>query len=205
MSHKPVIAIDIDDVIADSTESLRRLVNKRLGVNLTKEDYRIPGNYRKYYEHVWNQHDLVDKIKYADLEDEMVISQSHVPVMAGAEKVVRELQKRYHVIFITARHVSWEGATREWFKNVLAHDDVELYFSEGMRNIGAMTKGQLCKQLGADWLIDDNPKHLLTAQEERVGAILFGDYGWHYVGDMPLTITRCKDWHEVMEYFKYGS
>lgn len=204
MSHKFVIAVDIDDVIADSTESLRRLVNKRLGVNLTKEDYKVPGDYRKYYEHVWSQYNLTDKIKYVDLEDEMIISQSHVPLMAGAEEAVHELGKISRIIFITARHVSWEQATREWFKDVLAHDDIELYFSEGMRNTGAMTKGQLCRQLGADWLIDDNPRHLLTAWKEGIRTILFGDYGWHHAVDTPDTTVRCKDWRQVMEYFQHG-
>lgn len=203
MSPRPVIAIDIDDTIADSTESLRRLVNRRWGVSLTKEDYRIPGNYRKYYEYVWSHHGLADKISYAELEEEMVIDQSHVTLMAGVEEAIHELQKTANLIFITARHVSWEQATREWFRNVLAHDDIELYFSEGMSNVGARTKGELCKQLGATWLIDDNPTHLLTATEENIRAVLFGEYGWH-IGELQ-GMAKCKDWSQVVEYFKYGS
>lgn len=203
MVSRPVIAIDIDDVIADSTESLRHLVNKRWDVSLTKEDYRIPGSYRKYYEQVWTRHDLADKINYADLEDEMVISQDHVPLMEGAAEAIQELKKSAHVIFITARHVSWERATREWFKNVLAHENIDLHFSEGMSNVGAMTKGELCKKFGATWLIDDNPTHCFTALDEGVKTILFGDYGWH-VGDL-TGMRRCKNWREVAEHFKYES
>ncbi len=204
MSSRPVIAIDIDDTIADSTESLRQLVNRRWNVHLTKDDYRIPGNYRKYYEQVWARHGLVDKVKYADLEDEMVIDQSHVPLMEGAEEAIGELKKIAHVIFITARHVSWEAATRKWFSDVLAHNDIELYFSEGMSNTGAMTKGQLCKEFGASWLIDDNPSHCLTAIDEGVNTILFGEYGWH-IGDGLQKMVKCKSWPDVTEYFRYES
>jgi 5'(3')-deoxyribonucleotidase len=195
---KRTIAIDIDDVIADSTESLRLLVNKRWGMNLTKEDYRIPGNYRRYYEHVWQQHGLADKVHYAELEDEMVIDQSHVPIMNGAKDSIHELGKTFRIVFITARNTSWESATREWFRIMFAHENIELYFSEGMSNVGALTKGQLCKKLKADWLIDDNPGHCLTAITEGVKTILFGEYGWHTsdLGGM----VRCRNWLEVVEY-----
>ena len=195
---KPIIAIDIDDVTADSTESLRQLVNERWQVNLSKDDYKIPGTYRDYYAEVWARHGLADKIDYADLEEEMAVDQSHVPVMRGAEDAIHALSKVFHVIFITARDVSWESATRVWFKDKFAHDDIELYFSEGMSNIGAMTKGQLCKQFGAELLIDDNPSHCLSAINEGVKTILFGNYGWHVV-DLEGAV-QCKNWKEVQEY-----
>lgn len=199
MNPKKTIAIDIDDVIADSTESLRRLVNERWAVNLTKEDYRIPGAYRKYYEKVWEQHGIADKINFADLEAEMVLDQSHVPIMEGADVAVRELMQKHKVIFITARHASWDKATRVWLKQLLEHDNVDIHFSEGIRNTNAQTKGQLCKRFGAEWLIDDNPSHCRTALEEGVNTILFGDYGWHI--NEPDGVVRCKTWREVMGYF----
>ena len=51
---KPIIAVDIDDVLADSTDALRRVINERLGVNLTPEDYLIKEDYWDHYEEVWH-------------------------------------------------------------------------------------------------------------------------------------------------------
>jgi hypothetical protein len=62
-----------------------------------------------------------------------------------------------------------------------------------------MTKGQICKKLGASYLIDDNVGHCEKAIEEGVSAVLFGEYGWH--GDAPDKLVRCKDWPAVLEYF----
>lgn len=36
------IAIDIDDVLADSTEAIRSFANQRTGIALTSEDYKNP-------------------------------------------------------------------------------------------------------------------------------------------------------------------
>ena len=41
--------------------------------------------------------------------------------------------------------------------------DIELYFSEAGIETSSMTKGQICKEIGATWFIDDVPKHCESA------------------------------------------
>jgi 5'(3')-deoxyribonucleotidase len=53
----------------------------------------------------------------------------------------------------------------------------------------------VCVEIGADWLIDDNPEHCLSAIEHGLNTILFGDYGWQYKA--PEHLYRCKNWEEV--------
>ena len=65
---KQTIAIDIDDVLADSTEALRIEVNDRLQINLSPEHYKVAGDYNRYYANIWKQHGIEDRIKMADLE-----------------------------------------------------------------------------------------------------------------------------------------
>lgn len=55
---RQIIAIDVDDVIADSTEVTRLVVNKNLGIDLQVEHYRVPGDFNNYYEDVWRAHGL---------------------------------------------------------------------------------------------------------------------------------------------------
>lgn len=191
---KGKIALDIDDVTADSTESLRLLVNERLGVNLSRENYMVSSGHADYYEYVWRLNGIKD-INYAAFEAEMEHDQSHVPLMAGVKEAIAELGEHYDIVFITARDVAWEKATRVWFASHF-DNDIELYFSEGYRNRG-MSKGKICKELGAQWLIDDVPNHCQSAIDEGVGAILFGDYGWH--GNAPEGIVRCEDWKSVLK------
>lgn len=196
---KSKISIDIDDVIADSTEALRLLVNERTGASLTKDDYHeVGGEYWSYYERVWKTHGIHDQVSFKHLSMEMAADQSHVPLLPGAESAIRQLAERFHVVFITARDKSWEVATRRWFHERFSHDDVELYFCESHKDTRAKTKGQLCKELGVVLHIDDNEAHCQTVTKEGIRAILFGHYGWHS-GTAKDAVT-CADWTAVMEY-----
>ncbi len=197
---KVKIAIDIDDVVADSTEALRLLINERTGVELTRQDYRIPGSYRKYYERVWESHNLQDKVVFADVSAEMAIDQSHVPLVEGAIAALESLGGQYHIVAITARDVSWEDATRRWFKSHDSLSGVELYFAGNHHTKEYKTKGELCRELGVELLIDDNPDHCQSALDAGIDSILFGQYGWHL--DVSPNVTRCKDWPAVVEYVR---
>lgn len=195
---KGKIAIDIDDVLADSTESLRLLVNKRLSMSLPKSAYRVPGRYWGYYERVWSEHGIAGQLDFKALNQEMEIDQSHVPVMANAQYAVHELVKDFHIVFVTSRDASWEKATKRWLHEQFGDENVEVYFCESHKNEAAKSKGEICKDLGADLLIDDNPSHCQSATDEGIATILFGEYGWHQ--DAEEDAVRCKDWPSVVEY-----
>lgn len=191
------IALDIDDTIADSTEALRRVVNSQLGVNLTREDYKIPGEYWGYYERIWRHHGIADQLSFKQLNLQMAIDQSHVPLIEGAQAAVHRLAKDVEVVLVTSREASWENATREWFTRHFDREDIKLYFCESHVDEKAKTKGQLCKELGVQLLVDDNVSHCKTALDEGIDAILFGEYGWHHGSDIPS--PRYKSWDTLME------
>ncbi|MFZ2494181.1 MAG: hypothetical protein WAW60_00200 [Candidatus Saccharimonadales bacterium] len=193
---KPIIAIDIDDTIAESTETLRKLVNHRAGVDLPSEAYTVEGEYWGYYERVWAMNGL-SGISHADFEAEMEVDQSHVPLLPSAEYAIKILSETYRIVLVTARDISLEGATRTWLKTHFPYADIELYFSEARKDQTKMTKGQLCKQLGARLLIDDNIQHCESAVELGIDTVLFGDYGWNRTN---TSLKRCYNWQEVIEY-----
>lgn len=198
MTTKQLIAIDIDDTIADSTESLRLKVNKQLAIDLPQEAYRINADYWGYYERVWEAHD-VSGLSYDDLTKEMVDDQSHVPLLPSAELAIYQLAEQYEIVLITARDKSWEAATRRWLADNLGGKVAEVYFTSAHKDKRDMTKGQLCRHLGAKVLIDDNVEHCQSALDEGIEAILFGQYGWHHTA--PKSMRCCKDWQSVLEYF----
>jgi len=190
------IALDLDDVIVDSTEALRVLVNQRTGSRLTTEDYHVPDDtYWGYYERVWMRHGIMDKVSYDELLGEMAQDQSHMPLLPGAAFALGELSKRFDLVIITARNPVTERATKAWLSQQFGTLFDKIYFAHDK----SKTKGQLCQEVGASWLIDDNPGHCTVAQEVGVTPILFGEYGWHKVA--PDDVVACKDWPAVLEYF----
>lgn len=196
---KPVIAVDIDDVLADSTETFRKVSNSISGANLTREHYQIPGDYSKYYERVWAQHGLHKKLNYSAVIQEIYESEIKTPLLAGANFAIKELAKQFDIIIITARPPELEKFTRAWLNEHLEGGFIEVYFTQSHPETTEKTKGELCRIIGAKWLIDDNPEFCQSAQEHGVTAVLFGEYGWH--NDIPHDVIKCKDWPAVLEYF----
>ncbi len=110
--HTPIIAIDIDDVLADYAAGFVKFSNARWGLNLTIADYD------EHWGNVWG----VD---------------------------VDEVRRR------------------------------------------------------ADIMIDDLPKHCLSAVDHGVEALLFGDYTWNQNDGLGEAVHLVKDWKAVEDYF-YG-
>lgn len=189
---KKTIAIDIDDTIAETLEAFRKKANEHSGTSLAAEDYTIEADYWGYYEQVWAQHGMMDLVSTAKVYEDLHTNQSDVPLLPGAEFAVSELMKKYKIVLITARDPKWERATRDWLKGQFGVRAPEPYFNQAHRDSGSKTKGQICKDIGAKWLIDDNVEHCLSAVQEEVVPILFGSYGWQYRA--PESLARCKDW-----------
>ncbi len=195
---RPLIAVDIDDTLADSTELIRTNVNKEYGVSIPPEAYRTEGEYWGYYERVWVEHGLSD-LTMEKLEDVMLSDYTRVPLLPSALFAIKELSKNFDVVIITARSSERAELTRKWIDTMLEGMTIDVHFSEAHKDESKMTKGQICKTLGASYLIDDNVGHCQSALDEGVKAILFGIYGWQ--ANVADDMMRCKDWPAVLDYF----
>jgi 5'(3')-deoxyribonucleotidase len=198
-ANKPIIAVDIDDVIPESTEAFRKVVNAHAGFDLRPEHYKIEGSYWGYYDQVWKTHGVAELVDRDQLMHQMHVDQSHVPLLPGSAYAIGRLQQNFTIVLVTARDPKWQGATSNWLSEQFGTSVPALYFSEAHRGVeGSKTKGEICRELGAQWMIDDNPGHCQTVLDCGVTAILFGEYGWHI--DIPVGTVRCKDWQVVLEY-----
>lgn len=196
---KPVIAIDVDDVLAHSIEHFRLEVNQRTGAALTPEHFREPDDYHRYLDRVLQR----NGIDYAAIKDEMfqqmIEDQSHILPNPGAIETLKHLAKYYDLAVITARDPEWEPQTQVWLQRHFPDVFTGIHFAGNRHDPARKTKGDMCLEAGAAYLIDDNPEHAREAQQKGVTVVLFGDYGWH--AKVPKEMTRCKTWQEVMEYF----
>lgn len=196
---KQLIAVDLDDVLAHSTESFRRSVNDIAGIQLTAADYAVPGAYWGYYERVWQSHGIADKVPADILHDQMAIDQSHVPAYKDAHSALLQLSHRFRLVIVTARYDEWQDATRRWVELYYPNVFDEVIFAGNKHAATPETKGEACKRIGASYLIDDNPEHAASAVNEGMTAVLFGEYGWHI--DVPMDMVRCKSWQNIQQFF----
>lgn len=194
----PTIAIDIDDVLAGTSDAIRRSINVRFNIDLQPKDYTIKAKYWDYYEEVWKAHGLTDPEILKDFYADVIAENVDITILPSANFAIEELSKKFNIIFITSRDKSWEAVTRKWFVNNFNNTDISLYFANNHKDSKAKTKGELCVELGAFLLIDDNTDHCRSALDKGIEAILFGQYGWHIT--IPEGAKQCKDWPAVLEY-----
>ncbi len=196
---KPIIAVDIDDVLAAEAEFIIGYSNKTWGYDLDLEDYTEDWSF-------WG-------ISSMDKEFELRADELHQPGIQGgyrviedAVKVIKKLKVTYDLIIVTSRRIRSEAETLQWIEKHFGDVFDRIVFTGFWDNVDdperhLRSKGGLLADHGVDYLIDDQPKHCLSAAEYGVKAVLFGGYAQNRGTTIPSGVTRCKNWQEVAEYF----
>lgn len=194
-----MIAIDIDDVLSSSAVGFVEWSNKKYGTHLKPEDYQ------EHWAEMWKI-DLDETFKRAKEfhEDDIVGSYN---LIDGALDVLKKLKDKYTLILITSRRMSIKPSTLGWinahYPNIFEDCVFAGFFDADKPDLNhlKMTKAELAKNLKADYLIDDQLKHIEAAAEIGIKGLLFGDYSWNQKDDLPKNVKRVKDWNEVLNYF----
>ncbi len=189
---KPIIAVDIDDALADSIEAVRLVVNRHVGVDLQSEHYRARGEYWRYLKSVWARHNIDEKVNREVIAPQMSMDQTHIQPHKNGLLMLHKLVKKYELIVVSARTLDWEEATYAWIELYFPHVFSKIVLAGGHEAIRQKSKGQLCVENGALWLIDDNTEHASAALENGVNVILLGDYGWQTPDEIHADAVRCK-------------
>lgn len=194
---QPVIAIDVDDVLADSAEAFVRFSNERWGTNLTVDDYQ------DHWGNMWQlDHDATEARAQVWRTAGIIRQYGHKPDSAD---VLRRLSQDYRLIVTTARPDIMQADTLAWldehYKGIFEDVHFAAFFGKDDHLAYFKTKGDLYRQVGANFVIDDQLKHSQSAAEIGLGAIVFGDYAWNRTDQLPAGVVRCIDWAAVQEYF----
>lgn len=197
---KPIIAVDVDDVLSKSSQGFIEYSNKTWGHALTQDDYD------EDWVKVWGT-----SVKVARERADLVHANGMFEEFSSfpeAFTVLAELKKRYTLVVATSRRSSIEQLSNEWlhrhyagiFEGVFFAGIYDGKFGKHQDHV-ARTKNDLLVEIGADYLIDDQLKHCLAAGEHGVESVLFGDYKWNQSDNLPAHVTRCVDWWAVEAYF----
>lgn len=188
MSRRLVIAIDCDDVLLETTPFLVDAYNQKFGTNVTLEHAHASNNPE------WGTDDsalILARLTDLQKTDEYCAVMPHPDAILA----VRELAKDHELHLITARDPSIENLTRSMLDTYLSG------CFTSMEHVGKdRSKGEVCRQIHADVLIDDNIRHLVSALEMGMsagGALHFGDYVWNSVDTVPTGVVRCGTWRDV--------
>lgn len=192
-----IIAVVIDDVLALSVEQVIEYSNRNWKTSLTIAEFH------ENLTEMWG-------LSMADAEarwQQYLASgaMSRIKPHPGALGVLQKLKERFILVPLTSRRDHLKAMTQDWVTQYM--QDV----LEPVRTVGIawgidphawkVTKASAVVEIGADYLIDDQTKHCLAVAETGKTAILFGDYPWNRMDNLPMGVVRCADWPAVEEYF----
>ncbi|MGH7157308.1 MAG: 5' nucleotidase, NT5C type [Candidatus Saccharimonadales bacterium] len=190
---RETIAVDADDVLAAHIEEFVAHSNKYYGTNLTPEDYT------ERWGVLWG------------VDDEEVgrrASEFHKPEIVGnfgvieeAELVLRALKRSRELVVVTARAKHITDTTSEWIERHFPGVFSETHFVPIWEPGNTLTKADICRHIGASYLIDDLVRHCIVAAEAGIQPVLFRRIGWDQGESPHPKVVQVNNWQEVLEYF----
>lgn len=195
---RKTIAIDIDDVLATSVQGFVEFSNQYWGTNLSIDDYN------ERWSEMWKvSHE--EEVRRAG-----IIYRSGLVRRFGAVDdafgVLKQLREKYKLVITTSRASQTKSDTLAWidlhFPNIFSEVHLAGFYDELNEDSHMHTKAELCRSIGADYLVDDHPKHCFAAAEVGIPSLLFGEYSWsRNLGVLPKGVTRVTNWQEVRNFF----
>lgn len=203
---RDTIAIDIDEVLGAFLESLCLHINV-LGfegsvtssgstASATSSKMWTPEDFSSYhFNDAWN----IDETS-AHATMTRFFSSSHfaeIKPLFGAKEVLLKHKQHFRFVVVTSRNSNLGDQTREWLNKHFdgCFEDVMFgsAYGPGLRR----TKSEMCKEINAIMLVDDNPHYAAEASPVLKTSVLFGDYAWNRnpIGvSLPPNVLRINDW-----------
>lgn len=196
---KPIIAIDIDEVLSPLHRPFLIHHNQVYGTDFVYPD--LEGRY--YLEQFTSDAPEVTESKIREFVDHPSFETVIVP-LPGAIEAIKHLKKSFDLVIVTSRQPFYRKVTERFLKRYFPRQFNDVHFIPHFAGAAlnpAAAKLTICEKVGASYLIDDNASTAMHAAEKGIGALLFGDYHWNQTDGLPEGVTRCKDWPAVLEYF----
>ena len=189
--NKPILAVDIDDVLFPFSHEFVKYANSKLGVNKTVDDmvtYRLDRVYGVSYQ------EIVDLIK-GFMEEPSIVN---LPPLVGAKETLQKLSKYFDLHIITARLDCYDTQTQAWLNLHLPGIFTAVhycgFYALCPNKSDRVTKLMKCNEIGAIGLIDDNGENIENVLSGNLIGILFGEYAWHNEVSPDIKPIRIKDW-----------
>lgn len=190
---KKIIAVDIDDVLANTSERLDSYYNQRFGTNIKLQDHQTYS-----LNNIWNC-TAQEAIKIANDFFKSDYGTSIIP-FPGSQYAIDELSKKYDLIVITSRMLDFEKLTIDWVNQYFSNRFKEIVITNKMaiNKMPSREKYEICLEKNIDMMIEDNLHYAMQNANHKITTYLM-DRPWNQNGQLPSLIKRVYSWNEIIE------
>jgi len=181
---KPIIAVDLDDVLSQSNRVVGEWHNEAYGTNMTLDDFYYYYYWRNPY---WGTPDETFKKVEEFYKTPMLYEAPPVPGALEGVQALKELG--FRLVIVTARQQQELPRTEEWidkhypgiFETIICTGMSQETLADEKAMMTKLSKADVCKKLGAKLMIDDSLENALKCAhaDPPQPILLFGDYQWN--------------------------
>ena len=175
---RPGFAVDIDNVVAQAEQEVQRIFHELTGKSWPSETYASAGGLDTSN----LDPDLIERIFDYFHERSIPV----LPLVPGARRVLRQLQKGYRIVLITARRPTARPQTLAWLEEHGIPFD-ELHHAKDKTDVAE----------GIVVAVDDHPEHVSDYLDQGVRVFLM-DQPWNRTFAAPGA-TRVSGWDELWQ------
>ncbi|MEO5499035.1 MAG: hypothetical protein ABIR46_00880 [Candidatus Saccharimonadales bacterium] len=193
--EKPVIAVDIDDVLLNSADMLMADYNLRFGTSLTRADY-----YSKDLAKLGVEHYDEAAVRFRAYQESQAFAEDAEAYEEAVDSVAR-LAQYYNFIGATSRPEFIKDQTDRWIKkrfggNILHVIHTNFVMGSSSHIGTTLTKAEACLLLGAKYMVEDHLHHAIPAAE-NVRKVFLVDKEWNQQDNLPDNIHRVNGWKDI--------
>lgn len=180
------IGIDLDDVVADSGVAMIEMHNKKHGTHFKKNDFR-----GYFFEETWG---ITREERNKEVDEFFATDQlKKISPMAGSLKAIEMLKTLGHELYIvTGRGDKDVEQTELWIEGHFPRVFADVHYATSRK------KSEICKEVGVEVLIDDNPDIALDCANAGIRVLIF-DQPWNRRLEFPKNVERVYSWDEVLK------
>ena len=201
---KPVIAVDVDDVLCQFIPALCKYHRR------VKESNLQPSDFHCYiFRHVYGGTEPESHEFLSHFYNSKEFEQAE-PIPHALETLTYlKNEKNFDLKIVTSRRHDLETKTKEWIDKHYPNIFSQLLFGNHFNPVGKQqSKAQLCESINAIMLIDDNKDYCLECSENMDNVILFdwnSSYQWNKIQDdnvvIPENVRRAACWKDIKSIF----
>lgn len=190
-SAKKVIAVDIDEVLADFLTYFVYFHNLMYKTSVKREDFK------NYYLHEVLETDREEMhIRYLEFKTFSLLERLR-PIKGARVGIKKLIELGFTPHLLTARPKVIEKETRKWLDIHFKGMDLPLHFARDERD-KFKKKSIICKEIDAKIIIEDHIDNALDCAENGITVYLI-DAPWNQRDSLPSNIIRVKSWKEIIK------
>lgn len=195
MNKQVIIAVDVDDVLAETAQALIDWSNQQFGSALTLD------HFSEQLTVLWGVDHAEAERRWLLVCDELL---PNVRPLTTAADINRNRPDNVQLLPLTSRRKAFEAMTDKWVQQhypgiFLPAKSADLPWQTDPQT-HLLTKAAAVTRHGAVGIIDDQPKHVLAVHSAGGTGICYGDYHWNR--DLPDYVPRGHTWDQIWSIWR---